>query len=306
VDFSITAASGESVTVSSDNWMMAMGKAMAFFAEDAASMVRWVCTPGPDGMVTVEDPVAKKSWTVKPSKKTIKVVAKGPQRETVQVEDKPRARREETPLADDLPPPPMFQMPKKSRLEPPPPSAEQLRAVARAERTAQFAGPALAEKLWDLGTDLPMMDPNEACKRTLEFVLEIVPCEAASIARGSKYDFHMVIAAAFGPVGDKILNRVVPFGEGLVCLAFDAKIPVQVTDAQADERHNRTFDAELGFVTKEVLCLPVVDAEDQAYGVIQLINPKDSILPEEIDIVTKVARVLATALSQSTNRSEDL
>jgi hypothetical protein len=300
VEFSVTASSGESVNVHCDNWMLAMGKAMAFFA-DAPEVGKWICTPGKQGTIKIEDVANQRTFVVKPVEMIVKIVAKGPQREAVPLDEvgPARSRRTETPLAEDLAPPPMLQMPTKSRLAPKPLSAEQVAAGKRQEKLDQLRGEAFAERLWDLTTDLPMLDPDQACQRTLQLVLDIVPCEAASVARGASHDFQMKIAAAHGPVADKIMNQPVPFGEGLMGLCYESRMSIHVADAQSDNRHNRVYDAEFSFTTREVLCVPVVTPDEVTYGVLQLINPTDPFLPEEIVVVEQIARALATSLSTS-------
>jgi hypothetical protein len=64
VQYTIVAESGERVTVEAPSWMMAMGRAMSKLGLGADAMGRWVCTPRANGVVTVDDPVARQRWTI--------------------------------------------------------------------------------------------------------------------------------------------------------------------------------------------------------------------------------------------------
>lgn len=294
MEFTITAASGESVTVHSDNWMAALGKAMPFFQMDASAMVRWVITPGVEGAVSVEDPVAKKSWHIKPKEMAVKVVALGPAREAVADAEEWKPREEDD---EPLPasPPPMLTMPMKSSFAPPPmPESppEGFKPIVR--KTTD--NDSVAERLFDLSMDIAGAEPVAACQLALELLQDFIPCEASSVARGSVHDFHLTIVAARGPVSEAIVGRVVPFGSGYVGLCFDARIPVQVNGAEEDERHHPDIDADTGFVTHACTCVPIMQGDD-IYGVIQLLNPASEFITEDVEVAAQVARTLAEALA---------
>lgn len=340
MEFLISAASGESVTVHSDNWMMAMGKAMAFFEMDGSKMVRWVCTPGPGGSVHVEDEAAAASWHVRPLEMVVKVVAVTPHRETVAPES---ARRSSTlPLPDDdLAPPPMLTMPLRSSIappEPPPPppepelppepeapleasvaesaawepgaadeaedvaaaATEPFRAGAKRQATEPgvFSTESLAERLFDLSMDISGLEPSEACQQALEVILEFVPCEGGAVARGTVSD--LVFVAASGVQSRQIVGKTVPYGQGFVGISYGAMMPVRIHDVANDERHYKELDDELGFQTRQVLCVPVMNDEG-LFGVVQLLNPHDpeaGFDDEHVEVAQTIARTLATALQE--------
>lgn len=316
VEFMVTASTGESVKVQSDNWMMAMGKAMNFFALDATSMGRWVITPGPKGEVSIEDPVRKASWTVRPLDMVVRVVAVRPTTEVPLDDDDIPVRREPTGEIDpaDLPPPPLA-MPTKSQLEAPAmpaptplldddeewdPIAQVARPKVRRHETSGevFSSESVAERLFDLSMDIAGAPPEEACQRALELALEFVPCEAGSVLKGTVADFELTIVAATGPIADQLRGRKIAYGTGLVGLCYDANTALQVNDAHKDARHLAEFDETYGFRTRDVLCVPVSNA-DGIFGVIQLINPSAPFAEEQVIAVQTIAQTLASALSEA-------
>ena len=131
---------------------------------------------------------------------------------------------------------------------------------------------------------------------SLELILQVVPCEAGSVLRGSINDPSLKFVAAAGPVGDRLVGKELPFGEGIVGLCFDIGIAVQVNDVSSDERHFRAFDDATGFRTRDTLCVPIKN-EHGAFGAVQLINPAVAFETWQVDAVEQIVGTLATALS---------
>jgi len=155
----------------------------------------------------------------------------------------------------------------------------------------------LAEKLFDMSMDLSTaQDPHEACRMALDLTLSMVGCEAASVLRGGINDDGLTFVAASGPVAEDLLGKQLRFGQGLVGVAFDLGISVQVNDVRRDDRFLTDVDQETGFQTRSVLCVPVTD-DVSFFGAIELINPPKNFLPWHIEAVETIARSLATTLS---------
>ena len=89
MNFTVTATDGDSVKIDAPNWMMALGKAMAFFEYDASKMGRWVCVPTAAGNIVVDDPVKNMSWTIVPDQE-IKIVIR---QSNMVIEEEPEIER---------------------------------------------------------------------------------------------------------------------------------------------------------------------------------------------------------------------
>ncbi|WP_375767771.1 GAF domain-containing protein [Archangium gephyra] len=76
----------------------------------------------------------------------------------------------------------------------------------------------------------------------------------SKVAQGSKNEIRL-------PVGSGIAGQVAQTGE-----------IINLPDAYADERFNRTFDNLSGYRTQSVLCVPMRDANGEVTGVIQSLN----------------------------------
>jgi HD-GYP domain-containing protein (c-di-GMP phosphodiesterase class II) len=76
----------------------------------------------------------------------------------------------------------------------------------------------------------------------------------SKVAQGSKSEIRL-------PMGSGIAGRVAETGE-----------VINLPDAYADERFNRSFDSISGYRTQSVLCVPMRDANGEVTGVIQALN----------------------------------
>lgn len=275
MEFTITAQNGDSVKVEAENWLLALGKAMAFFGVELHAIPRLVCSAGADGSVFADDPTGQHSWMVRPLERPIVVVpaAASPNLEDLAYAEADTSVEEPSTGEMALHPPPALQMPTNSSLYRPADDDEQ---------------ESLAERLFDLGMDLTTATTDEACQMALELLLEYVPAESACIARGTLDDPALRFVAASGTWADEILGREQPFGEGLVGACFDAGRQLLLEDAEAGP-----------FAPEErrcILCVPILDAE-LTYGVIRLANPREALFsPIQIEAVESVAETLAWAL----------
>ena len=66
----------------------------------------------------------------------------------------------------------------------------------------------------------------------------------------------------------------------------------RLADAYADSRFDRTIDGQTGFVTRQVLAVPIVDDDERLVGCIQAINKSGSrepFTPADEKLVTMLA-----------------
>lgn len=280
MEFTITAHNGDSVKSEAENWMVAIGKAFAFFEVEIEDVQRLTCSVSADGSVFVDGGDPTRSWMIRRVEQKIQVVAAA---RSARMEDIEPPRQKEKPK-EVLPktPPPQLTMPARSTLRK---EVEDINA--------------LAERLFDLSMDIAVAEPDEACRMALDVIESFVPAEAMSIARGTLNDPCLTFVAASGPVSDRIIGRTIQFGEGIIGMAFDMGGTVQVRDAADHERHLHHMDSETGFSTQVALCVPITDDEGNSYGVIELLNPEgDQFSSQHVEAVETISRTLAGALRE--------
>lgn len=306
MEYSITDQDGATLKVDAENWLLALGMVLPAFDVDVNGLGRITCVPEADGSVFIDDTRAGRSWLVRevedmpvappplvlpprappppPPAQEIKVMASARSAEVDEPIEPPepeRPRQTEDPAPLDLSvPPPSLSMPVRASFE------------------REVPQESLAERLFDLSMDLATMEPDEACEAALALVAELVPCEAASIVRGTLNDDALTFVAATGPVARQILGRQIPFGEGIVGMAYDVRENIIVRDVEDAVAHRRDFDQQTGFRTRSAMCVPILDDDGMVYGVIELLNPTARPFGgEDEEAVETIARTLAGALA---------
>lgn len=64
----------------------------------------------------------------------------------------------------------------------------------------------------------------------------------------------------------------IPMSKGVAGDVARSGKPVNIVDAQADERFDASTDSQTGFRTRSVLCCPIIDAAGRVVGVVQALN----------------------------------
>ncbi len=108
----------------------------------------------------------------------------------------------------------------------------------------------------------------------MQKAIELLQAEAGSLLlvdeeRGD-LEFHVVT----GPRKADLEGTRLPMGTGIVGRVAQTATPILVDDVQKDRRWFSGLDAGSGFITRSVICVPMI-AHGRVIGVIELLNRKD-------------------------------
>lgn len=104
---------------------------------------------------------------------------------------------------------------------------------------------------------------------------------------------------ALGDSG-KRLNIRIPMTSGIAGRVVRTKQPENIEDPYSDPDFNPTVDRQLGYVTKSILCMPILDHGGEVFAVAQLLNRKDgSFTPKDEEEFRGFAEPLAVILQSS-------
>jgi putative ABC transport system ATP-binding protein len=102
---------------------------------------------------------------------------------------------------------------------------------------------------------------------------DLLDAERASLFLVDRDRQQLVLRVAQDmPDGDYVR---IPLASGIAGAAAVSGEVVRVDDAYADPRFNKTVDAETGFRTRSMLCLPLQDRAGRVFAVTQLLNRRD-------------------------------
>jgi len=138
-------------------------------------------------------------------------------------------------------------------------------------------------------------DVINALDSALPKLVDHVGCEAGSFFFGDRASSELVCQSCVGPVDIRGIR--IPFGSGIVGRVFESQAVDTVESVESDKDHQRSVDESSGFVTRNLLTLPVT-FKDSAIGVIQLLNRSTAddsdVFPEPF---IQVAKALASGLA---------
>lgn len=141
-------------------------------------------------------------------------------------------------------------------------------------------------------------DSKEILNRLTELAAESMNCEAASILLINDRKNILEFVVATGEKKQRLETVTVPIGEGIagwVALHGESQV---VNDAQNDPHFTGKVDAESGFVTRQILAIPLC-LENRIIGVLEVINSKDNRVLGEDDLrkLTRIGERVPTIIA---------
>lgn len=105
--------------------------------------------------------------------------------------------------------------------------------------------------------------------KIMDYALDITQSDAGSILLldGDQLVFKVVRGEKAG----HLLGMSVPVGKGITGWVADSGRPLRLQDVRKDARFNPEIDATTGFVTKSILCVPLM-TKSGVIGVLELLN----------------------------------
>ncbi len=112
---------------------------------------------------------------------------------------------------------------------------------------------------------------DDLVENILKYACVMMQAEACSMFLPDRATRELVIFSGRGR-DDAINNFRIPWDKGIAGTVFQHRKFLRIDDAQNDPRLLRTADEKTGFVTRSLLCAPLVD-RNECFGVIQALNP---------------------------------
>ncbi len=132
------------------------------------------------------------------------------------------------------------------------------------------------------------LDQAEIRKRAIDAATVLMEAEAGSLLLLDEEAGELYFEVALGDKGEAVRQFRLKLGEGIAGYVAKTGEPVIVNDVQHDPRFWRKADHKSGFVTRNMVCVPV-KAREKLLGVLQAINRKNGGLFGEEDLQNFVA-----------------
>lgn len=156
------------------------------------------------------------------------------------------------------------------------------------------------------------LDTNEVRERALKATCQLIGCETASLLLVDQQKGELYWETALGSSGQTLKEQVrLPINDrsiaGYVAMTSESLI---INDVESDVRYFKKAKTKTGFVTRNMVCVPLV-ARNKVIGVLQALNKLQSVPPrasqhtwpdffdEDMKLLTTLSHQVAIAVENS-------
>ncbi len=136
-------------------------------------------------------------------------------------------------------------------------------------------------------------------------VLESLDAQAGSLWLVDKRNKQNICHLAEGPAKKGVLGLRLPEGKGVVGSVIQSQEPDIILDCSKDPRFSKDVDSRTGFVTRSMICVPLV-IDEETYGAIQIVNKQHGVNGQFDEEDCKLVMQLAAGASLSVKNARIL
>lgn len=143
------------------------------------------------------------------------------------------------------------------------------------------------------------LDPDEIRKRAIEVTTKVLNAEAASLLLLDNGTGELHFDVVTGEKADKVKQIRMKKGVGIAGWVAEHGKPLIIHDALSDPRVFKTADKVSGFVTKNIICVPVRN-KDRCIGVLEGINKLDGKFNDnDLELMMAISDSIAIAIENA-------
>ncbi|MEW6095149.1 MAG: HD-GYP domain-containing protein [bacterium] len=136
----------------------------------------------------------------------------------------------------------------------------------------------------------------------MELTTKLLKAEASSLMLIDEEHNEFVFEVALGEKKEEIKRIRFPISEGVAGWVVKNKQPISIADVRKDPRfsQDRRIDEEIKFVTKSILCVPLL-IKNRIIGVVEAINKigEDRFSKDDLELLQAMANQEAIAIENS-------
>jgi signal transduction histidine kinase len=106
--------------------------------------------------------------------------------------------------------------------------------------------------------------------------------------------------------GDNMVEIRLPFGKGLAGHVAKTGETISIADAYNDPRFNPEIDKRSGYLTRNVLCMPLRDKKGAIIGVFQLLNKQDGMFTTEDESFIEALSIHAAIAIENARMAQEM
>lgn len=149
-------------------------------------------------------------------------------------------------------------------------------------------------------------DLDEMLRETLHVTLDVVNASAGSILLHDEEADELVFRYVIGEKADVLTGMRMPSSKGIAGEVFQTGVAKLSEDVTKDPRHYREVGERIGYVTRNMMTVPLKSIEGKPIGVIQILNKRDGNFDKHDMAVTEIMAVLAATAIENARLYEAL
>lgn len=135
-------------------------------------------------------------------------------------------------------------------------------------------------------------------EKALDIALDVSDAEAGSVLLAANESEQLVFHYSIGHVVAS--GTAMPWSEGIAGAVFHSGVPEVIQKVTEDPRHFLGIGAIDGFITRDLIAVPLKQWEGRPIGVLEILNKRRGLLSEEdLHILTVIATFTALAIEQN-------
>jgi putative nucleotidyltransferase with HDIG domain len=145
------------------------------------------------------------------------------------------------------------------------------------------------------------LEPKEVINRAMEAAIRLMQCEVGSLLILDAEKNELFFEVALGEKGEAVKEMRLKVGEGIAGWVAEHMESLIVPDVSKDQRHSIRVDDNSGYITRDILCVPVT-VKQKLIGVLQAVNKRGdkTFNNEDLELFQLLANQVAIAIENAT------
>jgi two-component system, cell cycle sensor histidine kinase and response regulator CckA len=142
-------------------------------------------------------------------------------------------------------------------------------------------------------------DVKDVIRFTISTALELVHAEAGAVLLANADSQELVCFDAVGAAASTVIGTSIPWNHGFAGAVFSSGEGEIITDVKGDPRHLSIVDVTTGYITRQMIVVPLKRWNGDPLGVLQILNKNENVFTkEDADILTIVSALAAAVIEQ--------
>ena len=145
------------------------------------------------------------------------------------------------------------------------------------------------------------LEPKKVWREAMQSACEVVSAEGASLFIIDPVTDQLFFEIALGPAGETLEKLQLEKDDGIVGLAITSKETIISNHAQQDPRHSPMVDLSSGYVTRNLICTPLI-VGGKTIGALEAVNKTEDRDFSDGDRIVLESRASQVAISLENSR----